>query len=344
MAIELEARIIVLKILWEKRMKRAWALVALIAAAPFMIENALAQGAEAFYPDRAVKIVVPFPAGGPTDVIARFLGQNLSEQWGKGVVVENRAGGNSAIGAAVVANAEPNGYTLLIAMDTTLVMNPITTTSLPYKVEDFATISLAAIGSSLLVVPTNGPKTVEELIAKGRANPGKLNYGAAIIPNRLAAVLFNKMTGIDAVFVPFKGSSDVVQALLDGSLDYAIDGVTLQLPLIQDGKLRGLAKLNNRALASLSDLKPLNETPGLKDIGEMSTWVGVVAPAGTPRSIIDKIQTAVARAAQDKGMQNKLAPLGIVSVSSTPEEFTSLVGAERRKWEPILRESGIALN
>ncbi|MDH7796015.1 MULTISPECIES: tripartite tricarboxylate transporter substrate binding protein [unclassified Beijerinckia] len=325
-------------------MKRAWALAAVIVAAPITLQDVSAQSVIASYPDRPVKIVVPFPAGGPTDVIARFLGQNLSEQWKTGVVIENRPGANSAIGAAVVASAQPDGYTLLMAMDTTLVMNPITTSNLTYKVEDFTTISMAAVNTSILVVPAGGPKTVEELIAKGRANPGKLNYGGGIIPTRLAGVLFNKMAGIDAVFVPFKGSSDVVQGLLDGSIDYAVDGVAPHLPLIQDGKLRALAKLNNRTLASLPDLKPLSETPGLRDIGEMSTWVGVVAPTGTPSGIVDKVQKAVVHATQDKVIQDKLLPLGIVTVNSTPEEFATFVKTERQKWEPILRESGITMN
>ncbi|MDF2116448.1 tripartite tricarboxylate transporter substrate binding protein [Roseiarcaceae bacterium H3SJ34-1] len=324
-------------------MQFALALAALIATSTLC--NAQAQtSAATTFPDHPVKIIVPFPAGGPTDVLARFLGQNLSEQWDKGVVIENRAGANSAIGAAAVASAPADGYTLLMAMDTTLVMNPITTSVLPYKPEDFDTISMAAVNTSILVVPANGPKTVEELIARGRANPGKLNYGGGIIPTRLAAVMFNKLAGIDAVFVPFKGSSDIVQALLDGSIDYAIDGIAPHLALIHDGKLRALAKLNEKPLQSLPDLKPLNAMAGLKDIGEMSTWVGFVAPVGTPAPIIDKIQQSVVKATRDPEIQKKLLPLGIVAVNSTPKEFADFVKAERARWEPVLRESGIPLN
>ena len=327
-------------------MKLAIALAALIPTFGFGLtapSQAQSQTAATF-PDHPVRIIVPFPAGGPTDVLARFMGKNLSDQWGKGVVIENRPGANSAIGAAAVAGAPADGYTLLMAMDTTLVMNPITTSVLPYKPDDFETISLAAVNTSILVVPANGPKTVEELIAKGRANPGKLNYGGGIIPTRLAAVMFNKQAGIDAVFVPFKGSADIVQALLDGSIDYAIDGIAPHLPLIKDGKLRALAKLNNKPLASLPDLKPLYKMPGMKDIGEMSTWVGVVAPVGTPAPIVDKIHAAVVKATQDQEMQKKLLPLGIVAVNSTPKEFDDFVKSERAKWEPVLRDSGIPLN
>ncbi len=305
-------------------------------------QNADREAAE--FPNRPVKIVVPFPAGGPTDVLARFLGQHLSEQWGKGVVIENRPGANSAIGAQAVAHAPADGYTLLMAMDTTLVMNPIATSQLSYKPADFASISLAAVNTSVLVVPANGPKSVQELIAKARANPGKLNYGAGIIPTRLAAILFNKQAGIEATFVPYKGSSDVVQGLLDGSIDYAVDGIAPHLALIKDGKLRALAKLNNRQLESLPGVEPLAQVANMPTLGEMSTWVGFVAPIGTPRAIIDKIQKSVVLATQDQAIQNKLLPLGIVAVNSTPEEFDRFVKSETEKWGPVLRESGITMN
>lgn len=297
----------------------------------------------ATYPDKPVRIIVPFPAGGPTDVLARFVGQHLGTQWGKGVVIENRPGANSAIGAQQVARAAPDGYTLLMAMDTTLVMNPMVTSNLSYQVKDFALITMAAVNTSILVVPANGPKTIEELIAKARANPGKLNYGAGIVPTRLAAFLFNKIAGIDAVFVPYKGSSDVVQGLLDGSIDYAVDGIAPHLPLILDGKLRALAKLNNRELESLPDVQPLSAVAKMPELGEMSTWVGVVAPAGTPPAIFAKIQKAVKLATDDAEIQKKLLPLGIVAVNSTPEQFAGFVASEIQKWAPIVRESGVAV-
>lgn len=301
-------------------------------------------GRSADFPSRTVHIIVPFPAGGPTDVLARFLGQHLSKQWNQSVVIENRPGANSAIGAQQVARAAPDGHTLLMAMDTTLVMNPIVTSQLQYKAEDFALISLAAVNTSILVVPAGGPKTIQELVEKGRANPGKLNYGAGIVPTRLAAFLFNKLAGIEAVFVPYKGSSDVVQGLLDGSIDYAVDGIAPHLPLIQDGKLRALAKLNEKPLASLPDVKPLREASGIAGISEMSTWVGIVAPAGTPPAVIEKIRRSVVSATNDSEIQAKLMPLGIVTTNSTPEDFASFVREEREKWAPIVRESGIAIN
>ena len=195
------------------------------------------------YPNRAVRIIVPFPAGGPTDVVARVVGQRLSETWGQPVVIENRPGADTAIGAQLVAKAPNDGYTLLAAMDSTLVMNPATASApLSYDAfKDFATITLLANNTSLLTVRADGPKTVQELIAKGRANPGKLNYGAGVITTRLAGYLFSRMAGIDVVLVPYKGSADVVQGLLTGSVDFIVDGIAASLPLIQSGKLRALA-------------------------------------------------------------------------------------------------------
>jgi len=200
-------------------------LAAFVTSALLLSQPGAAQNAPDAFPTRPVKLVVPFPPGGPTDLTARLFGQKLSERWGQPVVVENRAGGNSAIGAQQIAKSAPDGYTLLIAMDVTLVMNPITTKNLPYDaLKDFAPISLTAQNTSLLIVPADGPQSVQELIAKAKANPGKLNYGAGIITTRLAGYLFSRLAGIDTVFIPYKGSAEVVQGLLTGSIDFSIDG------------------------------------------------------------------------------------------------------------------------
>jgi tripartite-type tricarboxylate transporter receptor subunit TctC len=297
------------------------------------------------FPNRPVKLIVPFPPGGPTDLMARIYGQKLSEQWGQPVVIENRAGGNSAIGAQQTACAAPDGYTLLVAMDTTLVMNPITTTNLPYDaLKDFAPISLTAQNTSLLIVRADGPASVQELIAKAKANPGKLNFGAGIITTRLAGYLFSRLAGIETVFIPYKGSAEVVQGLLTGSIDFSIDGVSASLPLIRQGKFRALAKLNNRPLAALPDLRPLSEVANLPALGEISTWAGLVAPAGTPPAVVDKVQRAIARVAADAEVSSKLQHVGIVAVSSTPAEFDRYYRGELDRWSKVFKDSGITLN
>jgi tripartite-type tricarboxylate transporter receptor subunit TctC len=304
-----------------------------------------AQTAPDAFPSRPVKMIVPFPAGGPTDLMARVFAQKLSERWGQPVVIENRAGGNSAIGAQQTAKSQPDGYTLLVAMDTTLVMNPITTPNLPYDaVKDFAPISLTAQNTSLLIVRADGPATVQELIAKGKANPGKLNYGAGTITTRLAGYLFSRLAGMQTVFIPYKGSSEVVQGLLTGSIDFSVDGVSASLPLIKDGKFRALAKFNSRPLPALPDLKPLSVAANLPELGEISTWAGLVAPAGTPATVVERIHRDVAVVAADPEVSGKLQAFGIVAVSSTPAEFDRYVRSELDRWSKVFKDSGIKLD
>src|SRR5262245_45165436 len=184
------------------------------------------------YPNRAVRIIVPFPPGGPTDILARILAQRLSEVWSQPVVIENQPGANTAIAAARVAKVPPDGYTLLAAMDVTLVLNPITARNLAYDpLKDFAPISLASKNTSLMSVRAeDGPRTVKELIARAKANPGKLNYGAGIITTRLAGYLFNREAGLEVQYIPFNGSAPTVQGLLSGTVDYIIDGAPPAFP------------------------------------------------------------------------------------------------------------------
>jgi tripartite-type tricarboxylate transporter receptor subunit TctC len=184
---------------------------------------------------------------------------------------------------------------------------------------------------------------VPELIARAKANPGKLNYGAGTITTRLAGFMFCKFAGIDAVFIPYKGSAEVVQGLLTGSIDFSVDGVSASLPLIKDGKLRALAKLNNRPLSSLPDLQPLSVAGNMPALGEISTWAGLVAPAGTPPAIIDKIQRAVVKVAADPEISAKLDQFGISAVSNTPAEFEQYYRNEFDRWSKVFRDSGIKL-
>ena len=269
------------------------------------------------FPSRTIRIIVPFPAGGPTDILSRIIAQKMSEDWGQPVVVENRPGGDTAIGAQQVAKAAPDGYTLLAAMDTTLVLNPATKTSLPYDpFKDFAAITLAAKNTSLLMVRADdGPKSIQELIARGKANPGRLNYGAGIITTRLAGYMFNRAAGIDAQLIPYKGSAEVVQGLLTGAVDYIIDGVASSLPLVRSGKFRALAKLNNRPLPTLPEVPPLSVAAGMPALDDISSWIAFVAPAGTPRAIVDKIQSEVAKMYADPVIYDKLEKAGINPVT-----------------------------
>jgi tripartite-type tricarboxylate transporter receptor subunit TctC len=314
-----------------------------LCAAPAAAEEA-ADAAKAF-PSRPIRIIVPFPAGGPTDILARVIGQRMSEDWGQPVVIENRPGANTAIGAQQVARAAPDGYTLLAAMDTTLVMNPAAGMTLPYDpFRDFASVTLAAKNTSLLTVRADdGPKSIGELIAEAKRNVGKLNYGAGIITTRLAGYLFNREAGIDVQLVPYKGSADVVQGLLTGAVDYIIDGVASSLPLIQSGKFRALAKLNSRPLAALPDVPPLSVAAGMPALDDISSWIAIVAPARTPRTVVDKIQQEVARMYADPVLYERLQKAGINAVSSTPEEFDAFFRKEAVRWDKAFKDSGIQL-
>jgi len=297
------------------------------------------------FPNRPIRIVVPFPPGGPTDIDMRIIALKMSEDWGVGVVVENRAGGNTTIGAQAVAKAAPDGYTLLAAMDTTMVLNPATGITADYDpFRDFATITLTAKNTSLLSVRTrDGPKTVTELVARAKANPGKLNYGAGIITTRLSGYLFAKEAGIDVVLIPYKGSADVVQGLLTGTVDFIIDGVASHLALIKSGQVRALAKLNNRPLTQLPNLPTLAQAADLPQLEDMGSWIGLVAPVGTPGPIIAKLQREVVRITADPATAEKLDKAGINAVTSTPAEFDAFFRSEVVRWSKMVKESGIKL-
>ena len=309
------------------------------------LASAGAQQDDKSYPNRAIHIVVPFPAGGPADLVSRVIAQKMSEDFAVPVVVDNRGGGNTIIGAQAVARAAPDGYTLLMAIDSTLVMNQFLYKSLPYDpFVDFVPITLTTQTVSVLAVRADGPKSVAELIARAKASPGKLNYGAGIITTRLAGYLFAREAGIQVQLIPFKGSPDVVQGLLTGAVDFIVDGIATALPLVQSGKVRALAKLNSRPLPALPDVQPLAVAAGLPALEDISSWTGLVAPAGTPRAIVDKIQREVATMFADPAVFKKLEGSGITAVSSTPEEFEAFFRKEALRWDSAFKESGIKLD
>jgi tripartite-type tricarboxylate transporter receptor subunit TctC len=314
----------------------ALAVLAAAAATP-----ALAQDDASHYPNRPIRIVVPFPAGGPADTITRFVGQKMAEDFGQPVVIENRPGGNTAPAAAAIARATPDGYALFTPMDTTLVMNPFVMSNLQYDpLKDFSLITLLTSNVSLIVVrKSDGPKTLEELIAKAKANPGKLNMGAGTITSRLGALLFAKEAGFEAQLVPFKGSTEIGQAVLAGTVDFALDSTGTSLPLIQGGHYRALAKYSKRPLPLLPDLPSINDAGNLPNIGESSTWVGLTGPAGIPQAIVDKISRKVASIYADPAISKRLESAGIPPVSATPAEFDAFVRSESVRWAKVFKDN-----
>jgi tripartite-type tricarboxylate transporter receptor subunit TctC len=317
------------------------ALIALAAPAP-----ARAQEAAASFPSRPIRLIVPFPAGGPADIVARLIGQKMSEGWGQPVVIENRAGANTIIAAQGAAKAAPDGYTLLMAIDSTLVMNQFLYKNLPYDpLADFAPISLTSKTVSVLAVSAaSGPKTVKELIARAKAQPGKLNYGGGTITAQLMGHLFHRAAGLDIVYVPFKGTPDTVNGLLTGSVDLIYAANVIVAPVIESGAVRALARLARAAPASMGDVPPLGEAAGLPDFADISVWLGLVAPRGTPKPIIAKLNAEVARTLADPALREKAERTGNYPVSSTPEEFAAFIHNEAGRWSRMIAELHLRLD
>jgi tripartite-type tricarboxylate transporter receptor subunit TctC len=303
---------------------------------------ALAQDIAATYPSRPIRIIVPFPAGGPSDIVARVIGQKMSEDWGQPVVIENRPGANTIIGAQAAAKAAPDGYTLFMAIDSTLVMNQYLHKSLPYDpLVDFAPITLTAKTISVLTVAASGPKSVAELMARAKAEPGKLNYGAGTITAQLMGHLFHKAAGLDIVYVPFKGTPETVNGLLTGSVQLIYAANQIVAPLIESGQLRALAKLDRDAPPSMAGIPALSDAAGLPDLDDISVWLGLVAPKGTPQLIIAKIQAEVVKTLSDPMVKEKSEKTGNYPVTNTPEQFAAFIRKEADRWSKVIKDAGI---
>jgi tripartite-type tricarboxylate transporter receptor subunit TctC len=325
-------------------MVRAARAVALAALGALGLTPGAAQeisGTQTF-PNRAIHIVIPFPAGGPADIAARLIGQKMSEEWGVPVVVDNRPGANTIIGAQVVARAAPDGYTLLMVIDSTLTMNQYLYRTLPYDpLSDFAPITTTVKSMSLLAVPSaTGPRTVQELMARAKASPGKLNYGSGTITSQLMGVLFHKAAGLDIVHVPFKGTAETVQGLLTGTVDLIYAATVLVGPMMESGQIRALAKLDSRR-TPYPELPTLAAAADLRDFDDVSIWLGLVAPKGTPKVVVDKINREVVRILADPGVRQKFDQSGNFAVSSTPEEFEAFIRREADRWSKVLADVDI---
>jgi tripartite-type tricarboxylate transporter receptor subunit TctC len=313
------------------------AIIALLSA----LAMAPARAQEA-YPTRPIRIIVPFPAGGPSDVLTRMMGDRMSADLGQPIVVDNRPGANTVIGAQLVAKAAPDGYTLLMAIDSTLVMNQYLYSHLPYDpINDFAPVSLAAQNMGWLVVNASSPyHTVNDLIAKAKASPGKLNCGAGTITTKLTCILFNEKFGLDTVLISFNGSAEVAHGVLTGAADFVFDGTAAELPLIQAGNLRALAKLDSRPFKPLPALPSLKLATGI-DLGDLSVWNGLVAPRGTPAPIVQKLAAEAGKVLTDPVLKAKAEAVGIYMVNSTPAEFAAFIRHEAARWPDVVKKSGL---
>lgn len=306
------------------------------AAAPAMAEGPA-------YPAQPIELVVPFPAGGATDVIGRLVAQLVSEELGQPIVVQNRSGATGAIGSEYVARAAPTGTTLLIATASTHAVLPAYRTDLSYDtVSSFEPIALLATFPNLLVVnPQKVPaKTVAELIALLRQRPGQINFASSGAGGSVhfAGELFKLMTGTDMQHVPYRGSAPALNDLLAGVVDLTFDNMTTVWPLVQDGRLRalGVASLQRTALAP--DLPTVAETvPGF----EATSWVGVVGPAGLPKAIVDRLAAAFSRAVQSPDVTRRLTELGATAATLRTDEFRAFIWSDRSKWQRVAKDAHI---
>lgn len=310
-------------------------------ASPLM---AHATGAAEAWPRKAVQIVVPFPAGGATDVQTRMIGQQLAERWGHAVVVENKAGATGGIGSQLVARAAPDGYTLLMGTASTHSVSPAVKPNLPYKLADFEPAVLVATFPNMLVVHPDVPaRSVPELIKLLKENPGKYNFGSTGSGGsvHLAGELFMMATGTRMVHVAFKGSGQAVGELLAGRVQIAFDNIPPMLPHVRSGKLRALAVTGPSRLPTLPDLPTVAESvPGF----EATTWIGLFAPAGTPGPVLEKIAADTTAVVRQPDIAQKLAEQGAAPGGGKPAEFTRFVTADTEKWRKVVKEAGIVLD
>ncbi len=300
--------------------------------------NAAAQ-ADSF-PNNTVKIVVPTAPGGPLDVLGRLITPRLRQIWGQSVIIENRPGGALMIGANAVAKASPDGYTLLLSNDGPITINPNLYKKMPYDPKkELAPVTNVVDAPFVLVVNAAVPaKSVAEFVALAKSTPGKINFASGGNTSRLAAELFRLSAGIEVVNVPYNGSGQAILGVVGGEVHMMIDGITSSLPHVMSGKLRALGVGTQSRLKELPDIPTVAETiPGY--IGK--TWLGLFAPAGTPRDIVDKIQASIAKVLQEPELRERLVALGMYPVANAPSEFAAFLDADTRQWERVIRDAKI---
>jgi tripartite-type tricarboxylate transporter receptor subunit TctC len=325
-----------------RRVRRAAAALGALAALCLIAPAAQAQT----YPAKPVRIVVPFTPGGSTDILARALGQALSEAWKQQVIVENKPGAGGIIGAEAVARAAPDGYTLLMGHIGTLAVNPTLYPKLPYDaITDFAPVALVAMVPNVLVVHPSVPaRTVNELIALAKAKPGALSYstGGTGSAAHLATEYFKLATGTDILHVPYKGAAPAVTDLIGGQVSMTLTGLPPLLQHVRAGKLRALG------VASATRLPQIPEVPTIAESGvsgfEATQWYGVVAPARTPPALVDRIAADIRKALERPDLKQRLEAEGAQPTSLGPAEFGAFIRKEIERWAKVIRAANIQPN
>lgn len=292
------------------------------------------------YPVKPIRLIVPYPPGGPTDLVGRSVGQKLTEAWGQQVVVENRAGAASAVGTEVAARAPADGYTLLLGTSAGFCINPALGGKLPYDAErDFAPITLLVINPQILVVHPSMPvNSVKTLIALAKSRPGQINYASVgnASPQHLGMEMLKKMTGIDMVHVPYKGTAPAVTDILAGNVSLMFNSMPSVLPQARAGRLRGLAVSSAQRSAAAPEIPTVAEAgvPGFDYV----TWYGLFAPAGTPRDVVNRLNSAVARILAEPELAKRFASQGAEPLSNSPDQLAQYRRAEYERWRKLIAE------
>ncbi len=298
------------------------------------------------YPAKPVRLVVPFPAGGATDILARAISIKAAEKLGQSIVIDNRAGAGGTIGSALVAKATADGYTLLIATGSTHSIGPIINPKLPYDVEsDFEPVVYVAKTASVLVVPASLPvKNLAEFIALAKAKPGQLNYGSSGngTNSHLSSELFKAQAGVFITHIPYRGTGLVFNDMMSGQVHMLMDNYVTSQANIKEGRLRVLGVTSPQRLPFLPDVPTLSEQ-GLKGF-DVSNWFGIYAPHGTPNEAINKVNAAFNAALQDPEMIKRLAFLGATPTGSTPAQMGKMVADDKSKWANLIRDRKLVVN
>ena len=308
--------------------------------------GAHAQKAASNYPNRSIRIIVTFPPGGPTDIIARAVGQKLTEAWGQPVVVDNRAGAGGNIGTELAAKSAPDGYTLLLSNFGPLAISPFVYPKLPYDpVKDLAPITLAATAWFFVVSNPSSPLTsIKELIAQAKARPDAITFASAgnASPSHLAGALFQSSAGVHLRHVPYKGGAPSVGAVIAGEVQMAIESPPPIVPQVKAGKLRGLGAARATRSPLLPDVPTVGEAglPGF----EVGSWYGFHAPAGTPKPIIDKLHAEMVKAMNTPELRERFSNVGAETIANTPAQYGAFVQAELKKWSKVIQATGVKVD
>jgi len=315
--------------------------IALCAAASLVALPAVAQT----YPSKPIRVIVPYPPGGTSDILTRLIGAKLTESWGQQVIADNRSGASGNIGTGLTARAAPDGYTLLLTDVGNLTISSVLFSKLPFDIlKDFAPVTIVSYSPHLLSTHPSVPvKTTQELIALAKSQPGKLNFATALggAPH-LAGLNFAQRTGINWVYVPTKGGSQSSYAVATGDSDVLFLGILQTLPQVNIGKLKIIAASSEQRLPSLPNTPTVAETPGLEGF-VTGSWQGIVAPARTPPDVIAKLNSEVTRILKLPDVRQILDSQGTTPLPTSPQDMGRWLAAEQERWTKVVKESGIKL-